>query len=218
MQPTPLGLKQGPTLAVAPRWQESAGLPKKSEMRTETPRANLVAGMHWLSGVYTKRFNILLLGEKGIHEDSRAGREVFALLMERRRAKEATVDYGWVRRGWFVGSKPFRREPLAAVAQRVGVSNYGAERQESDIQRAERIVRAEIGRLGWAEQDLRSHRKGDEPKVRIARRLRRETTLSLKWIAQRVQAVGHMYRTCCTARQQPRLRPKNNCRRGNSED
>ena len=24
----------------------------------ETPRANLVAGMHWLSGVYTQRFNI----------------------------------------------------------------------------------------------------------------------------------------------------------------
>ena len=29
-----------------------------SRLVIETPRANLVAGMHWLSGVYTKRFNI----------------------------------------------------------------------------------------------------------------------------------------------------------------
>ena len=112
---------------------------------------------------------------------------MLALLMEGRRAQEATADYGRVRRGWFVGSEPFRQELLAAAAQRVGLSNYGAERQQSDIQRAERIVRAEIGRLGWVEQDRRSHRKGDERKVSIDGRLRQETTLSLKWIAQRLQ-------------------------------
>ncbi len=105
---------------------------------------------------------------------------------------EATANYGRVRRGWFVGSEQFRQELLAA-AQRVGLSHYGAERQQSDIQGAERIVRDEIGRLGWAEQDLRSHRKGDERKVSIARRLRRETTLSLKWNAQRLQMGSWTY-------------------------
>ncbi len=147
----------------------------------ETPRANLVAGMHWLSGVYTKR------------GDSEAGREMFALLMERRRAEEATADYGRIRRGWFVGSERFKQELLAAASERVGLSNYGAERQESDMQRAERIVREEMGRLGWVEQDLRSHRKGDERKVGIAGRLRQETTVSLKWIAQRLQMGSWTY-------------------------
>ncbi len=73
---------------------------------------------------------------------------MFGLLMERRRAEEATSDYGRVRRGWFVDSEQFRQELLAAASQRVGLSHYGAERQESDIQRAGRIVRDEIGRLG----------------------------------------------------------------------
>jgi hypothetical protein len=159
----------------------------------ETPRANLVAGMRWLSGVYTKRFNIRNKGEKGIPKDSEAGREMFALLMGRRRAEEATADYGSIRRGWFVGSEQFRQELLAAASERVGLSRYGAARQESDIQKAERIVGEEIGRPGWREQDLQFHRKGDERKVRIARRLRQETTVSLKWIAQRLQMGSWIY-------------------------
>ena len=142
----------------------------------ETPLANLVAGMKWLSGVYTKRFNIRhklcrhllagrykalvvdgsgngylrtvcdyvhlnpvragllksevplesfawssygcylhapeqrpswlrvdrLFGEKGIPKDSEAGRQQFALLMERRRAEEAAADYEQVRKGWYL--------------------------------------------------------------------------------------------------------------------
>jgi hypothetical protein len=118
---------------------------------------------------------------------SAAGREMFALLMERRRAEEATADYRQIRRGWFVGSEEFRRELLAMASERVGLNNCGAEPQPSDGQRAERIVRDEIGKLGWVAADLKTHRKGDERKVRIARRLKEETTMSLKWIAERLQ-------------------------------
>src|ERR1041384_1526022 len=41
-------------------WQVHAYclMPNHFHLVVETPRANLVAGMHWLSGVYTKRFNI----------------------------------------------------------------------------------------------------------------------------------------------------------------
>jgi hypothetical protein len=40
--------------------------------------------------------------------------------------------------------------------------------------------------LGWKEQALRLLPKGHPRKVEIARRLREETTLSLKWIAARL--------------------------------
>jgi hypothetical protein len=40
-----------------------------------------------------------------------------------------------------------------------------------------------LKRLGWAEDELARRRKGDAGKVRIAHRLRAETTMTLKWIA-----------------------------------
>ncbi len=42
-------------------------------------------------------------------------------------------------------------------------------------------------RLGWEKGDLQRRRKGDMGKVTTERRLRRETTMSLKWIAQRLR-------------------------------
>jgi len=47
--------------------------------------------------------------------------------------------------------------------------------------------------------DLPVRRKGDSGKVRVARRLRQETTMSLKWIADDCAwAIGRMYPTYCT--------------------
>ncbi len=51
----------------------------------------------------------------------------------------------------------------------------------------------EIERLGWAERDLISWRKGDQHNVAIGRRLRQETTMSLKWIANRLQMGSWTY-------------------------
>jgi REP element-mobilizing transposase RayT len=226
----------------------------------ETPQANLVAGMKWLLGVYTKRFNIRhkfcghvfagrykalivdgsgngyllsvcdyvhlnparakvippearlesfgwssypaylkparqrpkwlrvdrLLGEKGIAKDSVAGRKQLAWQMERRRREERTADYDSVRRGWCMGSEEFRHELLAAAAERVGASHYGADRQETGEEKAQRIVREELRRRAWKEQVLPKLSKGDKSKVAMARRLRQETSMSLKWIAQRL--------------------------------
>jgi hypothetical protein len=44
----------------------------------------------------------------------------------------------------------------------------------------------ELKRLGWDEPELPGRRKGDPQKVKLAGRLRRETTLSLKWVAKRL--------------------------------
>jgi len=59
--------------------------------------------------------------------------------------------------------------------ERVGPSHYGAQRQETGVQKAERIVKEEIGRLGWDDDELRARRKGHRAKVMLARRLRQET-------------------------------------------
>ena len=92
-----------------------------------------------------------------------------------------------------LGSEAFRQELLAAVVERVGPSHYGAQRQETGLQKAERMVREEIERLGWDEDQLRARRKGHRAKVLLARRLRQETTMSLKWIAQRLQMGSWTY-------------------------
>ena len=53
--------------------------------------------------------------------------------------------------------------------------------------KTERQAGKELERLGWDEDQLRARPKGHRSKVRLARRLRQETTMSLKWIAARLQ-------------------------------
>jgi hypothetical protein len=113
--------------------------------------------------------------------------------MERRRAAESGADYELIRRDWVLGSEAFRQELLAAAVERVGPSHYGAQRQETGVQKAERIVKEELGRWGWDDDELRARRKGHRAKVMRARRLRRETIMSLKWIAQRLQMGSWTY-------------------------
>jgi hypothetical protein len=61
------------------------------------------------------------------------------------------ADYEQIRRDWVLGSEAFRQELLAAVVERVGPSHYGAQRQETGLQKAERMVKEELERLGWDE-------------------------------------------------------------------
>jgi REP element-mobilizing transposase RayT len=125
-----------------------------------------------------------LLGEWGIQKDSRAGREHFASQMERRRlAEEQGQDQV---RGWCVGSEEFRQELLAQVSQLASPRHAGPEIRESALAKAQRIARQEQDALGWSDFELRGHRKGVPQKVRIAARLRRETTMTLEWIANRL--------------------------------
>ncbi len=44
----------------------------------------------------------------------------------------------------------------------------------------------ELKRLGWTEADLPERRKSDPDKLAMAARLRRETTLTVSWIAHRL--------------------------------
>ena len=59
-------------------------------------------------------------------------------------------------------------------------AHYDAERQETGLQKAERIVKEEIERLARDENQLQARRKGCRAKVMLARRLRQETSIELE--------------------------------------
>lgn len=235
-------------------------MPNHFHLLVETPRGNLVAGMKWLLGTYTGRFNrrhqvcghvfsgrykalivegsdsgylktvceyvhlnpvraqLLkpeqplrayrwsswpdylrkprgrpawlrvdrLLGEMRIPKDSAAGRRELERLVEARRQGEENPAYQSVRRGWFMGSQAFKKELLAQMKEQIGTEHYGLERQESAEARAEGIVREELQRRHWSEPDLERCAKGDAVKVAIAARLRAESEMTVKWIADRL--------------------------------
>jgi putative transposase len=227
----------------------------------ETPQGNLVAGMKWLLGTYTGRFNrrhklfghlfsgrykavvvegsshgyfktvcdyvhlnpmrarLLggkeslrryswsswpeylkspakrwawlrvdrLLGEYRIPKDSAAGRRRLEEALEERRTGGCGEEYQGLRRGWCFGGEIFREELLGRMEQRLGQEHYGKERGETAEARAEALVRAELKRLKWKEAELSRRAKGDAGKVALAIRLRQETVMTVKWIAERLQ-------------------------------
>jgi REP element-mobilizing transposase RayT len=128
-----------------------------------------------------------LLGEHGMQEDSARNREAFMMRMEARRlVEEDEESLAPIRRGWCLGSEPFRQELLAKLDGQAGEFANGKLRQEHGESRAERIISEELKQLGWTEEELERARKNAPGKMAIAARLRRETTLTLKWIAARL--------------------------------
>ena len=245
-------------------WQVHAYclMPNHFHLVVETPQGNLVAGMKWLLGTYTGRFNRRhklcghlfsgrykslvvdgsgsgylktvcdyvhlnpvrakligpaeklgvyggssyraylwpgrrrpkwlrvdrLLGEYRVPKDSAAGRRYFGEAMEARRRSESGQGQAFkaLRRGWYWGEKAFRQELLEQMEERRGANHYGEECHELAEAKAERIVAEELQRRGWSEGDLCERAKGDQGKVALAGRLRRETTMTLKWVAARL--------------------------------
>ena len=243
-------------------WQMHAYvlMPNHFHLVVETPQPNLVAGMKWLLGTYTSRFNrrhkwfghlfsgrykslivdgsgsgylksvcdyvhlnparakwaatgaplksfawsswpayLLapskrpawlrvdrLLGEWGIPKDSPAGRQRLEEALEARRGAEEGEEFKPIRRGWCLGEEAFRKELLAQMSERLGAEHFGAERAETAEAQAERIIAEELKRRRWQEADLKTQPKGHSVKVALAVRLRAETTLTVKWIAERL--------------------------------
>ena len=129
-----------------------------------------------------------LLGEHGITKDSAAGRREFDRRMEACREQKPDEEaLGPLRRGWCLGSETFRQQMLERMEDRMGDHHSGEVRREGAERKAERIIVEELRRLGWKESDLAGRRKSDPGKLAMATRLRKETTLPLKWIAGRVR-------------------------------
>jgi hypothetical protein len=128
-----------------------------------------------------------VLAGMGIPKDTSAGRKQFERWMEERRREENPEDYAGIRRGWCWGDESFRRE-LLAQQESGGVKLIsGGESPETATEKAERLALEELAKLGWKEADLAQRRKGDPEKLKIAVKLRAETTMTLSWIAARLQ-------------------------------
>jgi hypothetical protein len=130
-----------------------------------------------------------VFGESGIPQDSAAGRREFERRIEAIRSSEDAVseeDLVAIRREWCFADESFRQELLAEMDGKIGASHFGAELQEAAEAKANRILREELEVAKWTEDQLESLRKGDPGKLRIARRLRAETTMTLQWIARRL--------------------------------
>ena len=123
-----------------------------------------------------------LLGEHGIPKDSVAGRAQLERRMEGRRSSEEGEEFAPLLRGWCVGSEASRQELLAQM--NAGPEHFGEEVRASSEEKARRLLAVELERLGWPVADLERRRKGDSEKVRIAKLLRSQTTMTLGWIAQ----------------------------------
>jgi len=128
-----------------------------------------------------------VLGELGIRRDDAAGRRCFAELMEGRRSKDRPGEWETVRRGWFLGGTQLKEELLERMGSGSGEHHGGVEKQETDEQKAQRLVLEELGQRRWTEQDLEKRRKTDPAKVKMAARLRSETVMTLDWIAERLR-------------------------------
>jgi len=129
-----------------------------------------------------------LLGEHGIGEDTPAGRREFERRMEARRAQESDgAEWAPIRQGWCLGGEAFKQEMLGRIEGRLGEHHAGQLRRETAEAKADRIIGEELPRLGWTAADLAQRHKTDPGKVAIGARLRRETTLPIRWIADRLQ-------------------------------
>ena len=124
-----------------------------------------------------------LFGEMHIPQDSAAGRRQFESAMEQRRGQDTGSAWKGLERGWCLGDETFRQELLAQAEGKFGANHYAGQQQESTEEKARRILAEELRSLGWKHGELEKRLKADPDKVRIARRLRGETTVTLKWIA-----------------------------------
>jgi hypothetical protein len=127
-----------------------------------------------------------VLGEFGIPGDTRAGRRRFEQAMEKRRFEANGEDYKGLERGWYFGAQEFREELLAQARGRIGPNHFGQERRELAEDRATRLVGERLAELRMTPAQLQSLPASAGVKVELARQLRRETTMSLKWIAQQL--------------------------------
>ena len=88
----------------------------------------------------------------------------------------------------FLKALPLSQGTVDTDEEPVRELHFGEERAESEQEPAESVVRDGLKKLRSSEQDLASRGKGDSRKVRLAMRLRAETSAGLKWVATRLVA------------------------------
>lgn len=93
-----------------------------------------------------------------------------------------------LRRGWYFGPPDFGATLLSAAGPRSQIRSHGVVPKDGAVLLGRQIVAAELAVRGWTGKQLRERPRADADKIAIARRLRRETPLPLRWIARELEA------------------------------
>jgi len=134
-----------------------------------------------------------LLGEMGIRRDSAAGRREFREVMEARRRAEGHADeelWSGIRRGWRFGAEDF----LERLVETGAAENANREIHQGDAvgetmqETARRMIAEFLEKQKVGLEELRTRRKGDPLKISLAAELRKQTPMSMGWIAQELNA------------------------------
>ena len=134
-----------------------------------------------------------VLGEWGIRRDNVAGRREFGDLMEARQRVEGHADeklWSGIRRGWRFGAEDFlERLVEAGVAENANREIHEGDAVAETMEEKARCVIAEFLVKRKVElEELRARRKGDPLKIELAAELRKQTAMSMGWIAKELNA------------------------------
>jgi REP element-mobilizing transposase RayT len=134
-----------------------------------------------------------VLGEWGIWRDNVAGRREFGDLMEARRRVEGHADerlWSGIRRGWRFGAEDFlERLVEAGVAENANREIHEGDAVAETMEEKARCVIAEfLGERKVELEELKARRKGDTLKIGLAAELRKQTAMSMGWIAKELNA------------------------------
>ena len=134
-----------------------------------------------------------VLGEWGIRRDNVAGRREFGDLMEARQRVEGHADeklWSGIRRGWRFGAEDFlERLVEAGVAENANREIHEGDAVAETMEEKARCLIAEFLVKRKVElEELKVRRKGDPLKIELAAELRKQTAMSMGWIAKELNA------------------------------
>jgi len=135
-----------------------------------------------------------LLVEHGIAADNARGRREFRDTMALRCGQEGHAEeklWPEIRRGWRFGAEDF----IERVAEKIptpDVKSLGSHirdvHQDTMEEKSRSLIGAYLSKLRMGEDEFRGLKKGHPLKVKLAARLRRETTMTMAWIAGELNA------------------------------
>ena len=134
-----------------------------------------------------------LLGEMGIQRDDATGRREFQETMEARCRVEGHADeelWSGIRRGWRFGAEDFlkRLMEIGAAAGANPEIHEGVEVADTLEENARRLIGGFLEKRGTGLEELRARSKGDALKIELAGELRKNTAMSMAWIANELHA------------------------------
>ncbi len=134
-----------------------------------------------------------LFGELGIGRDNAGGRREFREYMESRSREEDGAEeklWGGIRRGWKFGAEDFleRLVEMGATEQANRSIHDGEAVSETMEEKARRMIREFLRKRKLGIEALKARPKGENIKTQLAAELRKQTTMTVGWIARELNA------------------------------